>query len=88
VSPESLYGKVEKAMKKFRYTEEQILFALKQGDGQPIADVCRQMGISEATYYVWRKFRRRAAVGSLVCGRWPVIRGCYDLDPFPGLLLR
>ena len=30
-----------------------MLFALKQGDaGQPIADVCRQMGISEATYYV------------------------------------
>ncbi|WP_414717554.1 transposase [Steroidobacter sp.] len=23
--------------------------------GQPVADVCRQMGISEATYYVWKK---------------------------------
>ena len=43
-------------MKKSRFTEEQILFALKQGDaGQPVADVCRQMGISEATYYNWRK---------------------------------
>ena len=43
-------------MKKTRFTEEQILFALKQGTaGQPIADVCRQMGISEATYYVWKK---------------------------------
>ena len=43
-------------MKKSRFTEEQILFALKQGDaGQPIADVCRQMGISEATFYVWKK---------------------------------
>lgn len=43
-------------MKKTRFTEEQILFALKQGSaGQPIADVCRQMGISEATYYVWKK---------------------------------
>jgi putative transposase len=43
-------------MKKSRFTEEQILFALKQGDaGQPIADVCRQMGISEATYYNWKK---------------------------------
>ena len=39
-------------MKKSKATEEQILFALKQGDaGQPISDVCRQMGISEATYY-------------------------------------
>lgn len=43
-------------MKKSRFTEEQILFALKQGDaGQPVADVCRQMGISEATFYVWKK---------------------------------
>ena len=43
-------------MKKSKFTEEQILFALKQGDaGQPVADVCRQMGISEATYYVWKK---------------------------------
>ena len=36
--------------------EEQILFALKQGDaGQPIADACQQIGISAATYYVWKK---------------------------------
>ena len=43
-------------MKKTKFTEEQILFALKQGNaGQPVADVCRQMGISEATYYVWKK---------------------------------
>jgi putative transposase len=43
-------------MKKSKFTEEQILFALKQEDaGQPIADACRQMGISEATYYVWKK---------------------------------
>ena len=51
-------------MKKSWYTEEQILFALKQGDaGQPIGDVCRQMGISEATYYVWKK--RYASMGIL-----------------------
>ena len=32
-------------MKKTKLTEEQILFALNQGNaGQPIADVCRQMG--------------------------------------------
>jgi putative transposase len=43
-------------MKRSRYTEEQILFALKQAEaGQPVADVCRQMGISEATFYVWKK---------------------------------
>ncbi len=33
-----------------------MLFALKQvAAGQPVADVCRQMGISEATFYVWKK---------------------------------
>ncbi len=43
-------------MKRSRFTEEQILFALKQVvAGQPVADVCRQMGISEATFYVWKK---------------------------------
>ena len=43
-------------MKRSKFTEEQILFALKQvGAGQPVADVCRQMGISEATFYVWKK---------------------------------
>ena len=36
--------------------EKQIVFALKQADaGQPVGDVCRQMGISEATFYVWKK---------------------------------
>ena len=43
-------------MERSRFTEEQILFALKQVTaGQPVADVCRQMGISEATFYVWKK---------------------------------
>ena len=49
-------------MKKSKFTEEQILFALKQRDaGQQVADVCRQMGISEAAYYVWKK--RYASMG-------------------------
>jgi putative transposase len=43
-------------MKKSRYTEEQIAFALRQAEsGTPVADVCRQMGISEASFYVWKK---------------------------------
>jgi putative transposase len=43
-------------MKKSRFTEEQITFALRQADsGMPVADVCRQMGIAEATFYVWKK---------------------------------
>ena len=43
-------------MKKSKFTEEQILFALKRADaGQLVGDVCRQMGVSEATFYVWKK---------------------------------
>lgn len=43
-------------MKKSRYTEEQIAFALRQAEGgTPVADVCRKMGVSEASFYVWKK---------------------------------
>ena len=43
-------------MKKSGYTEEQIAFALRQAEGgTPVADVCRQMGLSEASFYVWKK---------------------------------
>jgi putative transposase len=43
-------------MKKSRYTEEQIAFALRQAEGgTPVADVCRQVGVSEASFYVWKK---------------------------------
>jgi putative transposase len=43
-------------MKQKRYSEEQIVYALKQAEaGQKISDLCRQMGVSEATFYNWRK---------------------------------
>jgi putative transposase len=43
-------------MKRSRYTEEQIAYALKQMDsGIPAIEVCRKMGISEQTFYVWRR---------------------------------
>ncbi len=43
-------------MKKTRYTEEQIAFALKQAEtGTRVEEVCRKMGISEATFYNWMK---------------------------------
>lgn len=43
-------------MKKTRYTEEQIAFALKQTEtGTRVGEVCRKMGISEATFYNWKK---------------------------------
>lgn len=43
-------------MKKTRYTEEQIAFALKEAaTGTRVEEVCRKMGISEATFYNWKK---------------------------------
>jgi putative transposase len=42
-------------MKRSRNSEEKILYALKQAEsGTPVGDVCWQMGISEATFYVWK----------------------------------
>jgi putative transposase len=38
------------------HTEEQILRALRQAEsGTRVADVCREHGISEAAFYVWKK---------------------------------
>ena len=43
-------------MKKSKYTEEQIAFALKQAElGTSVEEVCRKLGISDATFYNWRK---------------------------------
>ncbi|HAX09523.1 MAG TPA: IS3 family transposase [Marinobacter hydrocarbonoclasticus] len=43
-------------MKRSRYTEEQIAFALKQAElGTSVPEVCRKMGVSDATFYNWRK---------------------------------
>ncbi|KHS91423.1 transposase [Pectobacterium brasiliense] len=41
-------------MKKTRYTEEQIAFALKQAEtGTRVEEVCRKMGIYETTFYIY-----------------------------------
>jgi len=43
-------------MRKSKFTEAQIVFALRQAEtGVPVAEVCRKMGISEPTYYNWKK---------------------------------
>jgi putative transposase len=43
-------------MKASRFSDAQKAFILKQGtDGMPVADVCRKAGISQATYFNWKK---------------------------------
>ena len=43
-------------MKRSRFSEEQIAYALRLAEsGTAVVDVCRQIGVSEATYYTWKK---------------------------------
>ncbi len=42
-------------MKKSRYTDSQIMDALKRAEaGIAVPDLCRELGISSATFYKWR----------------------------------
>ena len=43
-------------MKKSKFTEEQMLFALHQAEmGTPVTEITRHLGITEATFYCWKK---------------------------------
>lgn len=43
-------------MKKTKFTEAQIVFALRQAEnGTKVEEVCRKLGISDATFYNWKK---------------------------------
>ena len=49
-------------MARKRYTEEQIGVALRQADsGTAVAEICRKLGVAEATFYRWK--RRYAGMG-------------------------
>ena len=43
-------------MPKKRFSDEQIAFALRQAEsGTPVGEICRKMGVAEATFYRWKK---------------------------------
>ena len=43
-------------MKETKFTEAQIVFALRQAEnGVKVEEVCRKLGISDATFYNWKK---------------------------------
>lgn len=43
-------------MRKARFSEEQITYALKQVEsGRPVGEVCRQVGVSEQSFYRWKR---------------------------------
>jgi putative transposase len=43
-------------MKKSKFTEEQIVFALKEHQqGTKVEDICRKLGIAQATFYRWQQ---------------------------------
>lgn len=49
-------------MKGQRHSEEQILYALRQAEGgEKATEICRKMGISEQTFYTWK--RKYAGMG-------------------------
>ena len=53
-------------MKRSKFSEEQFAYALLQVEaGTPVGDVCRQLGVSEATFYAWKKKYAHLGVSEL-----------------------
>ena len=65
-------------MAKKGHIEEQILRALRQAEsGTRVADICREYGISEATYYIWKKKYSRLGycrTNGICCRACPAVR--------------
>ena len=53
-------------MKRSKFSEEQIVYAIRQADaGIPVGDLCRQLGVSDATFYAWKKKYAHLGVSKL-----------------------
>jgi len=54
-------------MKNSKFTEAQIVFANKQSEqGVRVDEICRKMGISEATFYNWKKKQHKKRPDSTI----------------------
>jgi len=50
------HNQIRKTVKKSKFTEAQIAFALKQAEtGTRVEEICRKFGISQATFFNWKK---------------------------------
>ena len=77
VSPENVdrskleYGALRRAqqagpVKRSKFSEEQVVYALRQEEaGTAVDDVCRQLGVSRATFYAWKKKYAHLGVSEL-----------------------
>ena len=53
-------------MKRSRFSEEQIVYAIRQAEGgTPVGDLFRQLGVSDATFYAWKKKYAHLGVSEL-----------------------
>jgi putative transposase len=53
-------------MKRSKFSEEQIAYAIRQADSStPVGDLCRQLGVSDATFYAWKKKYAHLGVSEL-----------------------
>lgn len=53
-------------MRRSKYTEEQIIQALRQAEsGTPVAEICRKLEVTETTFYRWKKHYSGLGVSEL-----------------------
>ena len=75
-------------MKRSKFSEAQVAFILRQAEeGASIGEVCRKAGISEATFYVWRKKYGGLLPSEMRRATWPARRlegGKFWLKPVQG----
>ena len=63
-------------MKKSRFADSQIMGALKRVEaGLPVPDLCRELGISSATFYKWRAKYGGMDTSMMSCIFQPIVDG-------------